>query len=274
MKTSEYYYSQDFLHHDLLSHDEEKRLIRLSQSGDTKARDNLIEHNQRLVMKFARRYYINGVNRVVEFMDLIQAGNEGMIIAIRKFDLSTNNKFSTYASLWIQQKIRRLIVYAFATQNVKMTYESASIVTKLINEKHYHLMKHGVEPTTEWLAKKTGIDRFSVDELLLASTTLRLDAPIGKEKDNTSEEFLTIIRDKNTPSEDTQLIGIDVNNAVGLLPEDAQTVIIKRFGLDGKGRRTYKEIAKEAKIPLSQIRDINEKGMQTLRAYLKEPAFA
>lgn len=244
----------------LLTANEEVILAKQIEKGDKEAKERLTQANLRLVVSIAKRY--SGKN--MQFLDLIQEGNIGLIKAVERFDYRRGFKFSTYATWWIRQAITRAIADQSRTIRVPVhMVESINRMTKIQRRLNLEL---GREPTDEEIADKMGITAEKVCEIKKASLEpVSLGTPIGEEGESCLEDF---IPDSvhSVEKEVTQIrLREQVQEAVDKLPERDQKVLRLRFGLDDGRTRTLEEVGDEFHLTRERIRQIEAKALRKLR---------
>jgi RNA polymerase primary sigma factor len=254
-------YLQDVAKHRLLSAQEEIELGRRIQAGDQVATRELVSGNLRLVISIAKRYMRQGM----DFEDLIQEGNVGLLQAVRKFNPSLGNRFSTYATWWIRQAITRALSNKGRT--IRLPVHVTEILYKLRRAAKPYFQKLGRYPTIQELAESTGLNRDEIEHVLKSSMNiLSIDEFIGGDDDETMEKF---IADKNLAKPEDQaedaLLRGKILNLVSSLSDEEQLVIKPLYGLDNRPQKTAKEVALLLGIEVNDVRRIEIKSLRRLR---------
>ncbi|SCG83597.1 RNA polymerase sigma factor rpoD Sigma-43 [Proteiniborus sp. DW1] len=245
----------------LLDADEETELAMRMEQGDEEAKRRLAEANLRLVVSIAKRY----VGRGMQFLDLIQEGNLGLIKAVEKFDYRKGFKFSTYATWWIRQAITRAI--ADQARTIRIPVHMVETINKLIRVSRQLLQDLGREPTPEEIAKEMNLDEEKVREIMkIAQEPVSLETPIGEEEDSHLGDF---IEDDaaQAPAEAATftLLKEQLIEVLDTLTPREQKVLRLRFGLDDGRARTLEEVGKEFDVTRERIRQIEAKALRKLR---------
>ncbi len=255
-------YMHDVAKHRLLSAQEEIELGRLIQAGDQAAMRALVSGNLRLVISIAKRYMRQGM----DFEDLIQEGNIGLLQAVRKFDPTMGNKFSTYATWWIRQAITRAL--SNKARTIRLPVHVNEILYKLRRAAKPYFQKQGRYPTIQELAESTGINRDEIEHVLKSSMNiLSIDEFIGGEDDETMEKF---IADKSLRKPEDQaegaLLSGKIEKLLGSLSQEEQSIMKPLYGLDENHRqKTAKEVAAQMGIEVNDVRRIEIKALRRLR---------
>jgi RNA polymerase primary sigma factor len=240
---------------------ERERLNRLIRRGQ-EARQRLIEANTRLVVSMAKRYRGLGLS----FLDLIQAGNLGLIKAADRFDYSRGFKFGTYATWWIRQGITRAVSQQGRT--IRIPVYMSDRIRKLLRTAQRMEQNLGRRPTPEEIAEETKLSPQQVQWMLRVSTRpASLDRPISEEEDGS--ELGDLIEDEGAPSpaqsaDQTQLRE-DLNRMLATLPPREARVLRLRFGLEGDRTYTLKEIGQKLGVTRERARQIAQSGFRRLR---------
>ena len=245
----------------LLSADEEIELaVRMSQ-GDEIARKRLSEANLRLVVSIAKRY----VGRGMQFLDLIQEGNLGLIKAVEKFDHTKGFKFSTYATWWIRQAITRAI--ADQARTIRIPVHMVETINKVKKVNSQLLHQNGHEPSCEQIAAELEMPVEKVREIMrVAQEPVSLETPIGEEEDSHLGDF---IPDNDAPAPPDvashTLLKEQLTEVLSTLTPREAKVLKLRFGLEDGRSRTLEEVGKEFNVTRERIRQIEAKALRKLR---------
>ena len=245
----------------LLSADEEINLAVRMSEGDLAARRRLSEANLRLVVSIAKRY----VGRVMQFLDLIQEGNLGLIKAVEKFDHTKGFKFSTYATWWIRQAITRAI--ADQARTIRIPVHMVETINKVKKVSSQLLHKNGHEPTAEEIAEELSMPADKVREIMrVAQEPVSLETPIGEEEDSHLGDFIPD-DDAPAPADAAShiLLKEQLSEVLQTLTPREEKVLRLRFGLEDGRSRTLEEVGKEFNVTRERIRQIEAKALRKLR---------
>ena len=245
----------------LLSSEEEVELAQRMAQGDDYAKKRLSEANLRLVVSIAKRY----VGRGMQFLDLIQEGNMGLMKAVDKFDYSKGYKFSTYATWWIRQAITRGI--ADTGRTIRVPVHMVETINKTLRMTRTLLQELGREPTPEEVADRLNVPVSRVREVLkISRDPVSLDTPIGEEDDSHLGDF---IEDDSalSPADSAafSMLREELNTALESLTDRERQVVELRFGLRDGRARTLEEVGREFNVTRERIRQIEAKALRKLR---------
>ncbi len=254
-------YIRDINETPLLNAQEEKQLARRVEAGDTAARDSLVRANLRLVINIARRY----AGRGLDLQDLIEEGNLGLLRAVEGFDPSMNTRFSTYASYWIKQSIKRALINTGRT--IRIPAYMNELLIKWRRASAYLQEELGRTPTPEEIAKRLKLSKKKLG-IIKKAILIHNASPYSDDGESSRplEEMLTDVRARSADAGAEH--GDDLRQVLGLLEEmdeRSAAVLRLRFGLEGEDPKTLKEIGERLGLTRERVRQIEREALEQLR---------